>query len=121
MASKKKKQEVVEEIPVGQVQVEPANAPPAVEQGKCIQCRFLLTGSWRGPTCTQPASPNHKQRVRDEDTCDMFQPKHSQHSARLSEPTPVGPDVTTEGQYDPDPASLTELLARETEAPQDGS
>lgn len=84
--------------------------------GTCLQCAYLSTGTWRGPTCVNRASPEFKKRVRDEDTCDEFTPK-GYHVARSAAPAQE-PDVTTEGQYDPTP--LQELLDRETEAAKDG-
>ena len=81
------------------------------EQGTCVECRHMLTGSWRGPTCLNKQSPKYSQRVKDAGTCDFFGGKGSRA------PEPV---IATEGLYDPEPRTdLQELLDRETEARDD--
>ena len=80
------------------------------EQGTCIECRHMLTGSWRGPTCLNKQSPKYSQRVKDAGTCDFF----TSRGSRAPEP------VLAEGLYDPEPRTdLQELLDRETEARDD--
>jgi hypothetical protein len=115
--AKAKAQAKVHALPPEQAIAPPAPAP-VKEQGICINCKHLVTGSWRGPTCSQPASPEYKKRVRDEDTCELFSSKRSNPvTVSATSVFVTEADASTEGQYDPTP--LSELLARETEAPQD--
>ena len=108
MPSKKKIK--MDPEPVVVLPHEQAVAVPSREQGSCIQCHHMLTGSWRGPTCLNKQSPKYSQRVKDAGTCDFFSGKGS----RAPEP------VLAEGLYDPEPRTdLQELLDRETEARDD--
>jgi hypothetical protein len=117
----KKKQEVEPKASVEVIQPEPVAVSPVAEVGACIDCRFIVTGTWRGPTCSNPDSPKFKQRVPDAGSCEKFSPRKRQTAPSLEAHVNVhvSVDSTDEGQYDPTP--LAELLARETEAGQDGS
>jgi hypothetical protein len=62
--------ETVEEV------APPPPAPPqdVVHEHVCVMCRYLAQGDL-GPTCSNPQSPFHGQRMREEDGCDSFTPK----------------------------------------------
>lgn len=112
MAAKKKQavEKVVEQAPV---ELPVQEIPVEALTGTCIQCRWLETGTWFGPRCTNPASPEYHTHRADAGTCAEFSPKIRQP---ISQPLPEVED----GLYDPEPAKsdLAALLDRETESPE---
>lgn len=121
-----RKEQAMEKAHTKAARVAPKAPPPAeliAESGVCINCRYLAVGTWRGPTCSNSASKFHKQRMPDQGSCDKFSNKHSRQTVPAVVSKPVGEFTNAptedEGLYDPTP--LNELLARETEGPDNGS
>jgi len=66
--------------------------------GICINCSKLVTG-WQGPICGAPNSEWYQKRVRDDNTCNLFQVKG----------IPVV-EIPDDGLYDPDiPPALPDV------------